>query len=545
MKKKRQKNVLKEIIENARNIKPKTILFLILLFALSLRLYFFMGYINAHDLDEGIYIEIIKSIYKGTYNLDKYKNLPKSFIANPAETFQFRPVLLYPIAFLWFLFGVSDFTSTLYPLMCSLGSIVVIYYIGKLLFNDKVGLLAAFLLSIYPLDIFFATRIMCDLVVGFFISSSIFFFLKAERKKIIKKQNLLLRYDYYIFSGILLGLAYLVKTTALILIPFFIIYIIFKRKFELKYAYLFFGFFIIFSIAVLYYFIQTGHPLLNLEIPRSAYIDSKYGESTVITKNFIGDKIKYSYDDGEPFFYLKSIFYNFRRFPEVYFFGYFYYFIFIAIISLLLLKKKDTYFLLFWFLFLFLYLELGPVGIKFDSKNFSINYLMLFKRERFLNILSVPMMLILSYSFLKLRKEFLLLILCFLFLTSIYFVYKGREYFLTGMYSIREVAKYLNGFPNTDVYTDNTAALMIQYYSSYKRDDKIKFYDYNNPDQIKDAFVIVGGSRGVELSNTVVEESYKKIMSNYNESWKLVKVIPTPFKKYDTSARDLEIFYIS
>jgi hypothetical protein len=542
----KRQNIINETKKHIENIKPIKLLLLIIIFALLLRLYFFMGFINAHDLDEGIYIAILNGIYKGTYNLDRYKSIPNSYIPDTAETFQFRIAFIFPIAALFFLFGVKDFIATLYPLICSLGGIIVAYYMGKLLFDEKVGLLAAFLLSFYPLDVMFATRIMSDVVLGFFMSLSVFFFLKAERRKTIKKSQKSFLNDYYMICGIIFGIAYRVKPVALILVPFFLIYIIFKRKFDFKYIHILYGFLIIFFIGALYYFIETGNPMLDWEIANRAVVYSKYGGPYVESKKFLDDKIIISYVDSPSLLFLKSVFYIFRRFPGVNFFGYFFYFVFPVIILLFLLKKKDTYFLLAWFLFILLYIEFGPIGIKFDAKNYSVNYLAFMKKERYLNIETVPMILILSYSFLKIRKEFLLLILCFLVLTSIYCIYKGQEYFLSGMYSIKKASAYLNLFPRTYVYTDYVAAGMIQYYSGFQRNDKIRNFNDYNITSIKNAFVVVGGSRGVELTGTFVEESYNRTMSNYDENWETVEVIPNPFKKYDIShlARDLTIFYV-
>ena len=43
--------------------------------------------------------------------------------------------LIIPSAFFMHIFGVNEFSYSLYPLICSLGNIILIYYFGKMLFS--------------------------------------------------------------------------------------------------------------------------------------------------------------------------------------------------------------------------------------------------------------------------------------------------------------------------------------------------------------------------------------------------------------------------
>jgi hypothetical protein len=62
--------------------------------------------------------------------------------------------ILYQLSF--FLFGESELASRVLPIGFSLGTIVVVYLIGKDLFSRETGLIAAVLLAIFPGAIYFA-----------------------------------------------------------------------------------------------------------------------------------------------------------------------------------------------------------------------------------------------------------------------------------------------------------------------------------------------------------------------------------------------------
>jgi len=125
--------------------KTYTLLLLIVIFGLVLRLIFFSGMgisdslvysKTAHDINEGRGID------------------PDSTL-----TLSTRLGLILPTALSYRLFGINDFSSVIFVLITSIASIILIFYFGKLLFNEKMGLMAAFLLSFFPLNIVHATKL--------------------------------------------------------------------------------------------------------------------------------------------------------------------------------------------------------------------------------------------------------------------------------------------------------------------------------------------------------------------------------------------------
>jgi len=109
-------------------------------------------------------------------NLDDDKGINK----DSTVTLEVRIGIIYATALSYSIFGVNDFSSVLFVLLTSLGSIILIFYFGKLLFDEKAGLMAAFLLSFFPLDIAYSTKLLTDLPSAFFMALGslvfIFFF---------------------------------------------------------------------------------------------------------------------------------------------------------------------------------------------------------------------------------------------------------------------------------------------------------------------------------------------------------------------------------
>ena len=198
------------------NLKTYHWLLLVLLFSVALRLIFFTG---SAASDELAYYSYANDVVN-----NKFELLPDHFSS--------RIGLIYGQAFLYKIFGVNEFTSNLLPLIASSLGIILIFYTGKLLFNEKIGLLSASLLSFYPLDAIYSTRLLPDLPAAFFMALSAFFFLKAERLN--QKKNIFL-----LISGVALGVAYLIKELSLILILFFVLYVLYTRKIDKNYAFIF------------------------------------------------------------------------------------------------------------------------------------------------------------------------------------------------------------------------------------------------------------------------------------------------------------------
>jgi len=78
----------------------------ILLLAILLRVGFFVGLASGDPQDDGVYYGNAFALYnEGPRYLETFRNLPADFLANPIDQFHVRPMITYPIAASFALFG--------------------------------------------------------------------------------------------------------------------------------------------------------------------------------------------------------------------------------------------------------------------------------------------------------------------------------------------------------------------------------------------------------------------------------------------------------
>src|SRR5438128_1057185 len=120
---------------------------LLLLFALALRVIFWHG-ISPGD--------------PFTYSLSAWDIVQGKW--NPAFFYEqtTRWGLLFPLAASYRIFGVNEFSSLLWPLLTSLGTVVVAYLLALHLKNERAAILAGIIVATFPLEIIYASQPMAD-----------------------------------------------------------------------------------------------------------------------------------------------------------------------------------------------------------------------------------------------------------------------------------------------------------------------------------------------------------------------------------------------
>jgi len=120
-----------------------------------------------------------------------------------------------------------QFYITVIPLMFFIGIVISTYYLGKLMFNERVGLYACFMLAINPVSIIASERIWADSMVCFFVSlSQVFITLFITRKKI----------SFAFIAGVLCGIGALAKQTSGFLAVAYVIFAIVTHESWLMFA---------------------------------------------------------------------------------------------------------------------------------------------------------------------------------------------------------------------------------------------------------------------------------------------------------------------
>jgi 4-amino-4-deoxy-L-arabinose transferase-like glycosyltransferase len=91
-------------------------------------------------------------------------------------------------------------------MLCSVLTLLLVYLIGKKLYREEVGLVAAFIFGFCPIAIHASTKIWIDSLLALFCTLTVYFAVLAREKE---------RTTWYILAGISCGLAILSKITAL------------------------------------------------------------------------------------------------------------------------------------------------------------------------------------------------------------------------------------------------------------------------------------------------------------------------------------------
>jgi 4-amino-4-deoxy-L-arabinose transferase-like glycosyltransferase len=463
------------------------LLLLIICTGVVIRLIFFTGIDLGND---GLfYTFYAHSILNNTFKLEEFH-------------WSWRFGVFLPVALCFHLFGINEFTAVLYPLVCSIATIFLIFLLGKLLFNENIGLLAGFLFSFFPLNVIWSTQLYPDVIANLLVGLIVYFFLKGEYGKDKKIQLI-----NYFLSGIFIGIGYMTKVTTLLIIFSFLFYILHQKKIKISYLFIILGFLLIFIIQNLYLF-SSIDPSTRVNALSASVEDIKTPPLKTLLPIFT--------------VYFNQML-NILN-PAIRNFGFFYHLIFIAVIYCLIKRVKNIYILIYWWLGIFLYLNFGSLTLS--------HYLPLSHLPRYLDIISIPAILILAY-FLSYRKFYTkLLILIFLSSTSICFLsanalIRGKN----DAYNSRQIYSFLSSHEEKIVYTDTRTKLILEFLFKYKKNYLFKSLSELCPEKTHEAYVIINW---VSLTNALKQNPNTKLplfVTNPPKTWVKIKTISNPINK--------------
>lgn len=144
------------------NRNKKILLFLILATGIVLRLYKWNGYSFWYD-------EVLWMLFP---QMHCWKHLLNFLICT---IWIGKPPLFRFLLYFWSFLGQDEFIMRLLPFLFGVSSIVVTYKIGKKLFNEKVGLLAAFFMSLSPFNIYYSQELTHYTLTLFLCLCSIYY----------------------------------------------------------------------------------------------------------------------------------------------------------------------------------------------------------------------------------------------------------------------------------------------------------------------------------------------------------------------------------
>lgn len=506
---------LRTIIVDIYTTDPNLWILFLLLAALALRMYFFIG---LNFADDPWYVFLANQVCQGTFYA--------------TDNGALRLMMIYPLALLFKLFGVSNASASVYPMICSLGTIVVAYLSGRLLFNIQTGMIAALLLSFYPLNVIYASWFMPDVPVDFFTSLGILLFLS-----IYKKGRILSGFKQCLFSytgGFLFGISYLANVRSIISFfvigPFMLIFLWrnLRNKTRLLRSFsvislFFIGFSTIILFEGLYHWEKSGDFFMTYHRTRDYYSDKG---------GFLREGVNNQLD-----YYPKLMFnlnhrLRFNMNNDMLPYGYFFYFFSIAALFLLFKRERRVYIPLWWFIALFSYLQFGSMSFK--------EYIPIHRLDRHLTVVTIPVVVIIAAFLSHLascrlgRHRFTVYtnrliaagIIVLLFATSLQFTDAIVEDMRAPSCDMKEIYNFLKDYPGKDIYADPGVLSHLHFYFQFKNDHLR--HNLLDAARIKpDSFVVLDGTRGF-IENPRLESMLPRWARKPEPSWELVKVIKGP-----------------
>jgi 4-amino-4-deoxy-L-arabinose transferase-like glycosyltransferase len=179
--------------------------------ALALRMRLFMGAVGPDNFD---YLQIANSLMRGT-----------PLFAGDAFPFHVaRLAMTIPLALAFSLFGVSEASAALWPTLCSLGSVLVAFALGRRVAGPAGGLVAALGLAIFPLEVVYATTPLPDTVASFFLGLTVWLALvgldRPGRAAAL----------CFLAAGVSLGVAYYARVNAPVVLAVLALWLLWQRR---------------------------------------------------------------------------------------------------------------------------------------------------------------------------------------------------------------------------------------------------------------------------------------------------------------------------
>jgi len=324
--------------------KTNWLLFGIILAALALRLLYFSGFQGADDaslahvairiLNEGFYI--------------------------PQEHYSARIGITVPLSMLFRTLGIGEWQIAGLALAFDLLGIWLAYAIGKETAGPQTGILAALLLAVFPLDIYYGSTLYPDMPLGVILALSYYLMLrglKAERP-----------FWWLAGAGLAWGYAYLIKIEAVFMGAVFLVMIWQYRDTSWRRVLV-----IILALAAvvlvenLSYLVGSGEILHRVKVISGA-----------------GIKARPAFTESQLWVYPKAWFVTFYEF------GLYYYLLFAALLWALWKRQKALLLLSSWVIIYLIWLEFG-------GNPFSAHYAIKSHLLRYPGMISIPMAVLCAF----------------------------------------------------------------------------------------------------------------------------------------------------
>jgi hypothetical protein len=435
--------------------RPTTILSLLLVCALLVRSILFFGGVRGSDAYAYAYEAY--NIATGQYDVQA-----------DSAYYGFRYTVLLPTALAYALFGVSDWSSALFPLLASLGTLLLVVRLGTIFFDQRTGLLAGGLYVFCPLDLPSATLLGPSSFIPLLSGSALLACWVAS-----DPQTQSLRKGWcYLVSGLCIGLAAQARETNLSLLGSVAALLLVRRAWSWKIALIAVGTMTPLLSEMTYYWSKTGDPLYRLTIIQQ--LNDLYAADVAMGSQtyFVGGPTSWAY------YPLAMLGWDLGGFA---WFGFFVYLALGAVgLAWYNAKMQSIVPLLLWMAPPLLYMEFGSVSL--------LRYVPLPKGYHYMSAISVPLVLLGAYGLHLLlnlsrmhpgpfslsmaprwRPVGVAMIVAGLAVTSCYGSYRVLENIRNDARPFEQVASAIRAHPDRQIYVSHFRwILFLNYFLGYQ-----------------------------------------------------------------------------
>lgn len=406
----------------------------IVITALILRIVMFSGYVSG---DDAAYVTQAVLYANGDF-------------APPSVHWGVRSLPIFFTSISFRLFGVNPIATALFPMVFSIGSVVVAYFLANELFDRYTAILSAFLVAIFPMEVIFASHLFPYAFLSFFCSASLLTYLKAIK----------LNHSYlYLVAGLLLGLAYLSRITALFCLLFFFLHTISERNFSRKIAYFIFGLVSVVILESAFFYKISGDPFHRIDV-----LVSQVGPSDTAGQRASTDNPK----PQRSINWTKKLLEPFYRPVVEQELGLFFVAIFLtSLIQLRYVKSYGPRVLLLWVIPIYFYTVYGTMS-PFD-------YRPLRRLPRYMSPIIIPATVLVAWQIRSLSRRWLQNgIILALITSAILSMLVDASPSMTKRE--KELASFVSAHPNEQFLIPRTLYFDVAYYLGFRKNNNIDLF---------------------------------------------------------------------
>ncbi len=227
-----------------------------MIYGFSLRSYHMdFPVIGYHNMKENQYLPYTEFMYNADEFWDYFRT--ETYWIGSQEHGYFTqyefPIIPWMILLLWWIFGIKLWAARLIIILFSIGSIPLLYFVGRQLTENKfLLLLGCFLFTFMPISVFFGRNVQPEAPALFFILLGTYYFFRWRKKMLLGEHSL---NHFFIFSICMLVAVLLKVPNGIGIIPllFFVPYKkILSSKIFFKSVGIFIGIMLIFPLWVFF-----------------------------------------------------------------------------------------------------------------------------------------------------------------------------------------------------------------------------------------------------------------------------------------------------